>query len=333
MLLRYLGKRLIYMVAVFILISIIIFGIFQLVPGCPVLRHMNVEDQRLPPGAFEAIYNQIRQRFGLDRPIHIQYLRWMQNILQGDFGQSISHNMPVSAVLDGPLQVTLQMNLMVMAIAFIVSVPLGITTAVKKSSLYDNTAQVVTLLGLSLPQFIIAIAAVMIFSVWLGLTPVSGFGNPLFLIENPDASAWAIFLDRLPFFILPIGVLSFASLAGLTRFVRVAMIDALSQDYIRTARSKGLGEGAVIWSHAFRNSLIPFVTSLVAWLIGLLSGFIIVETIFGIGGMGRLFFNALMSFDFNLALVIQMIFIVILLIGYLLVDFAYVLVDPRVRLT
>ena len=329
--LRYLGKRLIYMVVVFMVISVIIFAIFRSVPGDPVLLFMNVEEQRLPPEVFDIVYNQIRARLGLDRPIHIQYFIWMGNMLQGDFGQSVHFSRPVSEVITGPLLVTLQMNLMVMFIVFLISVPLGITTAVKKGSVYDNTVQTVTLVGMSLPSFIIAIVAVMVFSVWLNLTPVSGFGSPLFLIENPDASALAIFRDRLPFMVLPVGVLAFASLALLTRFVRVAMIDSLSQDYIRTARSKGLGEGAVIYSHAFRNSMIPFVTSLVSWLVGLLGGTIILEEIFSIGGMGRLFINAIQTFDFNLALIIQTIFIVMILVGYLLVDFAYMLVDPRVR--
>jgi peptide/nickel transport system permease protein len=333
MLLRYLGKRIIYMVFVFLLISIIIFGLFQLVPGDPVLRFMDPVELQLPPGMREVIENQIRQRMGFDQPVHIQYIRWLTGMLQGDFGQSIVAMQPVSQVLPEPLLITLQINIVVMLIVFAIAIPLGISLAVKKGGVYDNGIQTVTLLGMSLPIFLIAIGAIMLFSVALDLTPVSGFGNPLFPIENPDATAWEIFLDRLPFMILPISVLSFASLAGLTRFIRVAMIDALSQDYIRTARSKGLGEGSVIWRHAFRNSLIPFVTSLVAWLISLLSGSIMIETIFGIRGMGLLFFNSIMAFDWNMALVINTIFVVIALIGYLLVDFAYVLVDPRVRLT
>ena len=333
MLLRYFLKRLIYMVVVFIVISMVIFTIFQMVPGDPVLRFMSPEDQRLPPGVFDILYDEIRLRLGLDRPLHIQYIRWLTNMLQGDFGQSIQHSRSVNEVLPGPLIVTLQINAIVMFIVFLVSVPLGITSAIKRGSVYDNTVQTVTLLGLSLPMFIIAIAAIMFFSVFLSLTPVSGFGDPLFIIHNPDATAWEIFLNRLPFIVLPVMILSFASLAGLTRFVRVSMIDALSQDYIRTARSKGLGEGSVVYRHAFRNSMIPFITSLVAWLIGLVGGAIVIETIFGIMGMGRLFVDALSHFDWNLALIINTIFTVMILIGYLLVDFAYVLVDPRVRLT
>jgi peptide/nickel transport system permease protein len=124
----------------------------------------------------------------------------------------------------------------------------------------------------------------------------------------------------------------FASLAGLTRIVRVTMIDALSQDYIRTARAKGLREGAVIYSHAFRNSMIPFVTSLLSWLIGLLGGSIVIEQIFGLGGMGRLMLSAIIAIDFNVVLAITTIYTVMILVGYLILDFVYVLVDPRVRL-
>jgi len=219
-----------------------------------------------------------------------------------------------------------------MFIVFLISVPLGVTTAIKKGSVYDSAAQTVTLFGFSIPIFITAIVAIMIFAVWLGLTPVSGFGDPMFLINNPEATAWQIFVDRIPFMILPIGVLSFASLAQLSRVVRATMIDAMSQDYVRTARAKGLREGAVIWSHAFRNSMIPFVTILIGWILSLLSGSFVIETIFGINGMGRLFIVSIMSQDYNMALAIQMIFTAIILVGYIVLDFLYVVVDPRVRL-
>ena len=330
--LRYFIKRLIYMIFVFLIISLLIFAIYMMVPGDPVMRFMDPEDQRLPPDIKEIIYNEIRARLGLDRPVHIQYIRWLSNILQGDFGISMIHSRAVTSVLRGPILVTLQMNLIIMFIVFLISVPLGVTTAIKKGTIYDNTAQTVTLLGFSIPVFITAIVAIMIFSVWLSLTPVSGFGDPMFLIENPDATSWEIFLDRVPYLILPVGVLSFASLAGLSRIVRATMIDAMSQDYVRTARAKGLREGAVIWSHAFRNSMIPFVTSLVGWILSLLSGSIVIETIFGINGMGRAFITSIMSQDYNMALAIQMIFTVIILVGYIVLDFLYLVVDPRVRL-
>jgi len=332
MLLRYFAKRLVYLIVVFVVISILIFLIYQLVPGDPVLLHMDPEEQRLPPGAFEIVYNEIYMRLGLHRPVHVQYWIWFTNMLQGDFGMSSQHTRPVLEVLRGPLLVTLQINLMVLVLTFLITVPLGITSAIKRGGIYDNTVQTVTLFGFSLPSFITAIMAVMIFAVWLGLTPVSGFGNPLFLIQNPDATSWQIFLDRLPFMILPVGVLTFISLAGLTRIVRVTMLDALSQDYIRTARAKGLRESSVIYSHAFRNSMIPVVTTLVIFLVNLLSGSIIIESLFSVMGMGRLFIDSVLSLDHNLALAITVIFTLMILIGYLVVDFIYVLIDPRVRL-
>ena len=320
------------MIFVFLIISLLIFSIYKMVPGDPVMRFMDPEDQRLPPEIREVIYNEIVARLGLDRPLHIQYLRWLGNILRGDFGISLIHSRAVLAVLRGPMLVTVQMNIIIMFIVFLISVPLGVTTAIKKGSVYDSAAQTVTLFGFSIPIFITAIVAIMIFAVWLGLTPVSGFGDPMFLINNPEATAWQIFVDRIPFMILPIGVLSFASLAQLSRVVRATMIDAMSQDYVRTARAKGLREGAVIWSHAFRNSMIPFVTILIGWILSLLSGSFVIETIFGINGMGRLFIVSIMSQDYNMALAIQMIFTAIILVGYIVLDFLYVVVDPRVRL-
>jgi peptide/nickel transport system permease protein len=332
MLLRYLIKRLFYMAVVFFLISIIIFSLFRAVPGDPVMLFLNPEEARLPAEELAVIHAQISAQLGLDQPIPIQFLRWFGNLVQGNFGYSINHMRPVSQVLGGPIMVTLQMNLIIMAIVFMIAVPLGVTTAIKKGSVYDNTAQTITLFGFSIPSFITAILAVVVFSVWLELTPVSGFGDPLFVLHNPDPTRWEIFVDRIPFLILPVAVISFSSLAGLTRIVRATMIDAMSQDYVRTARAKGVREGAVVMSHAFRNSMIPFVTSLMSWILGLISGAVIIESIFGINGMGRALVTSIMAMDYNMALAILTIFTVIILIGYLVLDFIYVIVDPRVRL-
>ena len=332
MLLRYLAKRLIYLVIVFIVISMLIFIVYRMVPGDPVMMHMNPEEARLPPAAFEVVYNEIRARLGLDRSLPVQYGIWLSNMVRGDFGLSLNHNMPVTTVLQGPVMVTLQLNIIAMILVIIICVPLGISSAVKRGGIYDNAIQTITLMGFSLPVFITAILFVMIFAVWLGLTPVSGFGNPLFAIQNPDATSWEIFLDRVPFMILPISVMVFTGLAGLTRLIRVSMIDALSQDYTRTARAKGLREGAVIFSHAFRNAQLPFVTSIAGSFIALLTGSIILEELFSVSGMGRLFIDSLRTLDFNVALAISTIFTVLTLVGYLLLDFVYVLIDPRVKL-
>ncbi|MCL2547400.1 MAG: ABC transporter permease [Oscillospiraceae bacterium] len=326
--LRYLGKRLISLVVVFFIISIVLFGVFRLMGGDPV--SIMIGDSR-PAGVTYEAWEQMRQneaqRLGLDQPLPIQYFRWITDLLQGDLGFSITHRRPVTQVLPTPIQTTLLLNSIVMLLTFLIAIPLGITTAVKKGSVYDSSVQTSTLLGFSLPMFITAIVGIMVFSVWLGWLPVSGFGTP-----GLEGSAWTLFWDRMRFLALPIMILTFAQLAPLTRYIRVAMIDALSQDYTRTARAKGLGEVAVIYKHAFRNSQIPFVTSLMGWILSLIGGTIVIETIFSINGMGGTFISALNLRDYNLALAISMLFTIIALVGYIILDFIYVLVDPRVRL-
>jgi len=329
MLLRYFIQRIIFLVIVFLSVSILLFGAYRLIPGDPVSR--SIGDERpvgVNPYQWAEMQQAERDRLGLDYPLPVQYFRWLTNVLQGDFGHSFIHRRPVNEVLVQPIRTTLKLNAFVMVFTFMIAIPLGITTAVKKGSVYDNTVQTTTLLGFSLPMFITAILGIMVFAVWLGWFPVSGYGTPGF-----DGTSWQIFMDRMRFLAIPIMISVFASLAPLTRYIRVAMIDSLSQDYVRTARAKGLSEGSVIYRHAFRNSLIPFVTSLMGWVIGLIGGSVVIETIFSINGMGGTMIAALRNLDYNLAMGIQMIFTLIALIGYIVLDIVYILVDPRVRLS
>ncbi len=325
---KYAAKRILYIFFVFFIISIMMFLLFKATPGDPVMQQLEGQQQRLTPTRFKELYDQTYVRLGLDKPLPVQYLRWMGRTLTGDFGRSLLYRKPVIEVVKIPMRNTILLNILVMIAVFAITIPLGITTAVKKGTVYDNSVQVITILGYSLPTFIIALAAMLLFSVTLGWLPLTGTST-----AGLTGTSWQLFLDRLKHMILPTLVLTFSSLGSLTRYIRAAMIDALRMDYIRTARAKGLKEKVVIYSHAFRNSLIPFVTVLVSWMLSLFSGSIMIEKIFVWDGMGKLLVQAITNMDYGLAMAVEMFYVLLSLIGNLIVDIAYTMVDPRVRLS
>ena len=190
----------------------------------------------------------------------------------------------------------------------------------------DTVTQVVTIIGYSIPVYIIALLFIWLFAVILGWFPVNG-------VETPGANytGFRLFLDKMYYMCLPVLVMTFGSLGGMTRYVRSAMIDALGMDYIRTARAKGLREKVVIYSHAWRNALLPIVTVLIGWFLSIFGGSIVIENTFSLNGMGQLYYQGLMNSDYELALAIQMFYIVVSLVGQLIMDLSYGLVDHRVR--
>ena len=307
------------------------FAIYKAVPADPVLMQIQGLQQDMTPQAFQELYDFTVIELGLDRPAYVQYYRWISRVAQLDFGRSLIQRRPVIEVVRAPLANTLKLNAAQMIIVFPIVIPLGISTAVRKGTVYDNAVQVVTILGYSLPVFIICLIAIFIFASTLGILPVSGTVTPG--LEIMGASSTEMFFDRVKHMILPVGVLIFASLAGMTRYIRTTMIDALRMDYIRTARAKGLSEKVVIYSHAFRNSLIPFVTILISWFVTIFSGSIMVERVFSWNGMGLLLISSLVSFDYSVVMAISMFYVLLGLVGYLIMDILYTLVDPRVRLS
>jgi len=326
-LINYIIRRIVYIVFVFFLVSVIMFALYKLSPADPVRMYTEGLQNEMRPADFERFQQEIREFLGLDQPIIIQYFKWMGAMLTGDFGRSLMYRQPVIEVIKAPMSNTLILNAISMVLVFIITIPLGITTAVKKGTIYDSTVQVVTILGLSLPSFIISLAAILVFSVLLGWLPIGGAYTPGFRGEGI-----AVLLDKLKHMILPVGVMTFMSLGSLTRYIRATMIDALRMDYIRTARAKGLTEKVVIYSHAFRNSMIPFMTILIGWFLSLLSGSVMIERIFNWNGMGNLYISSIMVSDFAVALTLGMFYVLIGLIGYLVIDIVYTIVDPRIRL-
>ncbi|MCL2245240.1 MAG: ABC transporter permease, partial [Treponema sp.] len=206
----------------FLIVSVIMFTLFKLSPSDPVRMYTEGLKNDMRPADYERYQEQIRVMLGLDQPLVIQYLKWMGRMLTGDFGRSLVYRQPVIEIIKAPMANTLRLEAITMLFVFMITIPLGITTAVKKGTIYDNSVQVITILGLSLPSFIISLAAIIIFSVLLGWLPIGGAYTP-----GMQMSGWASFLDKAKHMVLPISVMVFTSLGSLTRYIRATMIDAL----------------------------------------------------------------------------------------------------------
>lgn len=344
---KYIVKRFAYMVAVLIILSFIMFMIYSLVPSnraytdasndIKALRGNITTEQR--QARFEELYLQYQRRYGTDIDNRaIRYLRWVglyplydgsfNGLLQGNLGYSYDYKMPVRDVITAPMKVTIRINIFATILALGITIPLGIRCAVKRGSKLDQAMQVSTIIGYSLPTFLIAILFIWIFCSKLGWFPPSGMKTP-----GSNYTGWQYWKDTIYYMALPLIVMTFCSLGGMTRYVRASMIESLSMDCIKTARAKGLREQIVIYSHAWRNALIPIVTLVVGWFLGIFSGSLIIENMFAISGMGRLMYNALQTADYDVVLLMQMFYVGMSLLGNLIIDIIYGLVDPRVRVS
>ncbi len=321
---RFLIKRLIYIIFVFFIISILMFAIYKSLPGDPVRMMMQ---GNIKPEVYQQQYEITRKQLGLDQPVPVQYVKWITNMLRGDFGYSTEYRRQVKEVIGVPMRNTVLLNLFSMIIVFLIAIPLGIATAVKKNSIFDKLVQVVTIIGYSVPSFVIALLAIYVFAIQLPIFPISGVKTAGF-----TGTGIAAVLDMAKHMALPVLVMSVGGIGSITRYVRASMIDALRMDYIKTARSKGLREKVVIYVHAFRNALIPIVTVTTWWLIGLFGGSIVIESIFLWDGLGKMMISGLNQMDFAVVLAMQMFYVILSLTGNVLMDIAYTLVDPRVKL-
>lgn len=325
--LKYVGKRLVYMVGVFFVVSIIMFVLFNNVPGDRALNQVQNLRGKVSDEVFQERYEAAREKLGLDDPIPVRYVKWMGNLLRGDLGYSTFYKKDVKDVIGQPLVNTIGINIFATILALGITIPLGIHCAVKKFSKFDNAVQALTIVGYSVPSFIIALVFMYIFAVKLGWFPISGMNSP-----NFQGTGLAAVLDRIYYMALPVLVMTVGSLGGMTRYVRAAMIDALRMDYIRTARAKGLKEKVVIYSHAWRNALLSVITLIIGWFMTIFMGSIIIEQMFQLNGIGKMYYVGLMNQDYDLALAIQMLYCVITLISNLITDLSYGIVDPRVRI-
>lgn len=324
---KYISKRVLYMILVFLVMSLVLFFVYNLVPGDPARAEIEPYKETLTAEQYDALYLKTKEQMGLDKPLHIRYIRWISNMLKGDLGMSLRYKQEVKDVIKNPMKTTIFMNIFAVTIALAITIPLGVYSAVHRNSIQDKTIQVLTVVGYSVPRFIIGLLIIYIFAVKLRWFPVSGMTTP-----NFTGTTWEVFKDKMWHLALPLMTLTVSSLGGMTRHVRASMSDALSMDYITTARAKGVKESAVILSHAWRNALLPVITMIIGWIVSVFSGSIVIETMFGIPGIGKLLFDSLMNQDYNVALAVQMFYILLTVFSNLIIDLSYTLVDPRVKI-
>jgi len=305
-LLRYLGQRVLYAIPALWLIVTMVFMLAHLVPGDPVA-------QMLGEGARVEDLQQLRHALGLDLPLLTQYGRYMLGVLHGNLGESFRFQQPVLKVVGSHYPATLELAIVALLICAAIAIPAGVLAAHRRGERTDHAVGVLTLFGLSIPNFALGPILILVFSVMLGWLPVSGRGGILHLV-------------------LPAFTLGAALAAILTRMVRTSVIEELSADYIRTARAKGLSEPAVLFRHAFRNALIPILTILGLQFGTLLAGTIVTESIFAWPGIGRLAVQAIGARDYPLLQGCILLIAVSYVMVNLLTDFVYAVVDPRVRL-
>jgi peptide/nickel transport system permease protein len=321
MMARYILRRLLAIPVLLIGVTVVTFLIVHLVPGSP------VRDLQLRmPGMREADVWRIERTLGLDRPVHEQYLSWLGQLARGDLGISMANARPVRAQIVERLPNTLVLTGAALVVALALAVPAGILAAVKRNSTFDQVTNVVAAVGAALPTFWIGLLLILFFSVqattWgLPALPSSGMRSVV-----GDAGIG----DRLRHLILPVATLSVVQVAGWLRFVRAQMLEVLGQDYVRTARSQGLGERAVIFGHAFRNALLPLVTLVGLALPELIAGAVVVETIFSWPGLGDLSRQAAANHDYTLIMGVTVFIAVFTLLANLLTDVVYAVVDPRI---
>jgi peptide/nickel transport system permease protein len=312
--LAYLLQRVALIPLLMLGVSLLLFALVQLVPGDPVA--LLVPEGELDPAQRERIIRNL----GLDQPAHVQYLAWLSGWVRGDWGFAFSRGVGVREAILEALPVTLQLQGLALLLALAVALPVGVLAAVRRYSWFDNLATVGTLFGISMPDFWLGLSLMMIFSVSLGWLPSTGMG------EGEPVP------DRAAYFVMPVLVLATANLAVFTRFTRTSVLDVLSQNYITTARAKGVAEARVLVVHAVRNALIPVITVVGLSVTRLLGGSVIVESVFGWPGLGRLALGAVLSRDISLILGITMVAAALVMLVNLAVDLAYGVANPRIRL-
>lgn len=313
---KYIVRRILQAIPLLIIVSIITYTIINLAPGDPIYMFVN------PDTADVMDVEALRHDLGLDKPLPVRYLIWLGNILKGDFGTSFQQSRPVSDLIKELLPNTVILALCSTLLSFLIAIPAGIISAVKRNTPVDYFFSTVSFIGVSLPSFWFGLMLLLLFSLKLRWLPTGG------MRENFDYfDLW----DRIRHLILPTIVLGFGSMASKMRYMRGSMLEVIRQDYIRTARSKGLSERIVIFKHALRNSLLPIITMLGLIIPGLVSGAAIIESVFSWPGIGRMSVMATFSRDYPVMMGGIMMGSVLTILGSLIADILYALADPRIK--
>jgi len=327
---KFVIKRVLYIILVLFLVSFFVFMLFRTMPGDPVDIFLPPEVAAgMEPHEVAIMRETIIRDMALDQPHFIQYLFWLAAMFRGEFGTSMETRLPVIDHVRSPITNTLVINIFNMVIIFAITIPVGVYCAIKRGKAFDNISLVVSMIGLSIPGFLfglILIVFLVVIPPW-DIFPMFGMAS---LMPPPEGTmAW--YLDRLRHMALPLLAMVFMGLAGMIRFIRSAMIDALNMDCIRTARAKGLGEKTVVYVHAFRNALIPIITIMAGFFITLFSGALAIEITFQWQGMGVIMINALNLRDIAVQMTMLVFYAMIAFVVILILDIVYVLIDPRIR--
>lgn len=313
--LNYTLRRTLQALPLLILISVISFAIINMAPGDVTSMFINPESD---PADIEAL----RQHFGLDKPLFVRYFIWFGKVLSGDLGTSMWVGRSVMEMIIEKLPNTLMLAGLSMLISFAVAIPIGIISATKRYSIFDYAATTFAFIGLSLPSFWFGLMLILFFSLQLGWLPSGGMRANF---DQFDV------VDRLRHLILPAIVLATGSMASKARYMRSSMLEVIRQDYIRTARAKGLSDRVVIYKHALKNALLPVITLFGLILPGLVSGAVITETIFSWPGMGRMAVEAIWTRDYPVIMGVNMMGALMVILGSLVADLGYALADPRIK--
>lgn len=320
---RYLIRRLLQAIPLLVAISAIVFVMLQMTPGGPLAvaegggRSARVTEEDL---------QRLRNKYGLDDPIPVQYANWGRDLLRGDWGTSFNTGLPVLTMIGERLPTTL----LVMGLSFLATVllafPIGILAAVKRYTVFDYLTTSVSFLGIAIPSFWFALMLMFVFSFTLDWLPSVGLSDP-----RGTYTGWDAVVDRARHLIMPVTVLALTSTASMTRYVRAAMLDVLGQDYMRTAQAKGLSDRIVVGVHGLKNGAIPIVTVLALELPDLFIGAVIVESVFAISGMGRLFIDSANLRDYPVLMGVLLITAALVVAFNLIADLLYATLDPRIR--
>lgn len=320
--LNFVIRRILIAIPVLLAIALATFLLVQAMPGGP----FDAVGFRAMP---EPIRELLEQRYGLNDPLYVQFFRYMGNLLQGDLGPMLrDRSQDVNGVVAATFPVSIQLGILSLILGFIIGVPSGIIAALRHNSAVDHAATFIAVLGVSIPNLVLGPFLILVFGVWLDWLPIAFWGaDPPFALYFLPPLTWKFFIHA----ILPTVALGTGISAGLSRLTRAGLLEVMSEDYIRTARAKGLRERAVVAVHALKNSLIPVATVMGPLLAGVLTGALVVENIFAINGMGRRFVQSIGAREYFLITSLTLIYSVLLIVGNILVDVMYAWLDPRIR--
>jgi len=317
---QYIIKRILKMIPILIAISIIIFWIVSITPG-------NFVEAKSNPNMSVEKMEQLKSIYNLDKPIPIRYFNWLKSVVKGDLGDSLKYRQPVTKVINAYVWNSFSLASISFVISLIVAIPVGIISAVKQYSFFDKITTFLTFLTMSVPTFFLALILIKIFALNMNVLPIGGMTNAGSKLTGMDNIS-----DIIKHMVMPCITLVIIQVGSTIKYVRTSMLEVIRQDYIRTARAKGLKEKVVIYKHALRNALIPIVTIIGLSIPGLFAGALITETIFVWPGIGKLGYDAIITRDYVLTVGFAMFMAVLTLLGNLLSDILYAVVDPRIKL-